>query len=455
MRENTSRIIKNFEQLVSKGQTKVRADALEIIESGIKRAIPYEETKKLVELSEEFLYIGDKKINIQETENIYIVGVGKGAYPIALALEEILQDKISKGVVIVKDGDKRRLNYIDVYESAHPLPDERSIFGAKKIKEILDEATEKDIILAAITGGSSAMIHLLPDELSIEDVREVNDLLLKCGADISKINAVRKHLCMIKGGRMVIYAHPAPIFTFTFDTATPEMPWPDLVLADPFTFHDAIKVLMEYELWHKVSNSVRAYLQNGVEKPELETPKNLDAYQSYIYSVADPESTCVAAAQKAEELGYSAYILSTNIEGEASELGIFLAGLTNEIAAKKRPFTYPCALISAGETTVTITGKHGAGGPNQETALGFVQKLYTKRNVACVSVDTDGTDGPSDIAGGITDGLTRERAVLLGINIAQAIKEHDSSTALLKLEDAIFTGHTGTNLMNLRVVVIE
>ena len=453
--DNHDRIIKNFQQLVSKGQTKVRADALEIIEYGIQKAIPYNGTREIVKLSEGFLWIGDHKIDLQAIHNIYFIGAGKGSYPIARAIDEILKDKITQGFLAVKEGEKSRLDHIEVYESSHPLPDERSVFCAKKIKEILDKAVEGDIIIAAITGGSSALINLLPDNLPIDDLKTVNDLLLKSGASIGKMNAVRKHLCMLKGGRMVVYAHPAPIFTLTLDTAPPDLPWPDLVLADPSTFQDAIDILINYDLWDNIPPSVRNHLEKGLDCPDMETPKSLAAYQNYLFSVADPRSTCLAAAQRAEELGYSAHILSTYIEGEARELGIFFSGLANEIATRNRPFRAPCALISAGETTVTIAGKPGKGGPNQETALGFVNKLYTSRNVACVSIDTDGTDGPGDIAGGITDATTRERAAALGLNLAQSLKEHDSSTILLALEDAIMTGHTGTNVMNLRVVVIE
>ncbi|HHV64985.1 MAG TPA: DUF4147 domain-containing protein [Peptococcaceae bacterium] len=455
MEGESQRIIKNFSELVANGPTKIRRDALEIIESGIRSAIPYEETKKLVKLDNYSLLIGEQKINLQEVNNIYVVGVGKGSYPIALALDEILRDKIKEGIVVVKEGEKRRLKYIEVFESSHPLPDERSLVAARKIKAILDKADKNDIVLAAITGGSSALVNLLPPSIDIEELKQLNDLLLKSGASIGKMNAVRKHLCLMKGGRLVTYAHPAPVYTFTLDTAPPDLPWPDLVLPDPSTFKDAIDVLKSYDLWSEVSESIRDYLQKGLHNSAMETPKSLDSYQSYIFSVADPRSTCLAAARKAEELGYNAHILCTAMEGEASQLGIFLAGLVNEISARNQPFSYPCALISAGETTVTITGKCGSGGPNQETALGFVQKLYSKRNAVCVSIDTDGTDGPSQIAGGITDTQTKERAAALNLNLAQYLKEHDSSTALLKLGDAIITGHTGTNVMNLRVVLIE
>src|SRR5690606_18533336 len=169
----------------------------------------------------------------------------------------------------------------------------------------------------------------------------------------------------------------------------------------------------------------------------------------------DPVSACEAAAKRATELGYNAVILSSTIEGEAKDVGICFAGIAKEIVKYKRPFAPPCALISGGETTVTITNQCGVGGPNQELVLAFAQKFRLPAEVVCVSVDTDGTDGPTEIAGGIVDSLTRERAGELGVDLDYALKNHDSSTALTKLDDALITGHTGTNVMNLRLLLVR
>ena len=453
--DNEGQIVKNTDSLLSHGQIKTRKAALSITEAAIRRAIPYSETKKLVSCDSESIHIGERTIRFTDIDHIYVLGVGKGAYPIAAALEEQLGERISKGIVLVKRGDTRRLHNIEIIESGHPLPDQAGIDGAKRILEILQLAGERDLILAPITGGSSAMMNLPCDGISLEDLRTINEQLLRSGASIGKMNAVRKHLCRIKGGRFVEYAKPAEIHTLTLNTAPPDMPWPDLALADPTTYQDAIDVLNQYDLWDKAPSSVREHLIRGMAHPESETPKKLTNPQAYIHSVADPQSTCQAAVEEAERLGYHPYILSTAMEGDAANLGIFFAGLTNEICRTGRPFKAPCALISAGETTVTIHGSCGKGGPNQETALAYPTKLYVPDNVVCLSVDSDGTDGPSDIAGGISDGLTRQRAKDMGINLTDVLNRHDSSTALLQLDDAIITGHTGTNIMNFRVVVID
>lgn len=455
-RENSqNRIIKNYAQLLNHGQKRVREDALRIIESGIIGAEPGIGTYNLVRVDNNVLHIGDMHVHLKDIENIYVVGSGKGSYPIAEALENILGSLITEGVVVVKRGEERRLKRIEIHEAGHPIPDEASIEGAKKILKVLEKAGSSDIVFAAVTGGSSALVTLPPENIRLLEIQQVNNLLLKCGAAIDKINTVRKHLCLIKGGRLVSYAQPARVFTFTLDTAPDNMPWPDLSLPDPTTFKDAIDVLMHYGLWEKVSHSIREYLIKGTSNPEMETVKSFDGMESWILSVGDPVSACEKAAEEAKLLGYEPVILSTKIEGEAKDLGIFLAGIAREIIKRKRPFSPPCALISGGETTVTIGDTCGEGGPNQETVLGFAEKFSSMGEVACASVDTDGTDGPTHIAGGIVDGLTQEKALELNINLDEYTKNHNSLEALLKLEDAIITGHTGTNVMNLRVVLIR
>lgn len=334
-------IIKNYDMLLSHGETKTRKVALDIAEAAIQRAIPYHETLRLIRRTPESISIGERTIFLREIDHIYVVGVGKGAYPIAQALEEKLGDLIDEGVVLVKKGDTRRLKRIEIIESGHPLPDQAGIDGAKKILSILQKAGERDLIFAPITGGSSAMMNLPCGRITLEDLRKINDALLKSGASIGKMNAVRKHLCKMKGGHLVEYAKPAEIHTLTLDTAPPDMPWPDLSLADPTTFQDAIDMMKEYAIWDEAPASIREHLLEGLAHPEMETPKKLTNTRAYIHSVADPRSTCVAAANKAKELGYTPYVLSTALEGDACNLGIFFSGIANEVTKTGRPFAAP------------------------------------------------------------------------------------------------------------------
>jgi glycerate 2-kinase len=447
-------IIKNYSELISHGQVKVRHDALEIIQKGIEAADPAKGVYRQLRLDGNILRIGDMPINLEEIHNIFFVGTGKGSFPIAQALEEMLGPRIKGGVLSVKSGEKRRLSKIEVIEAGHPIPNENSVLAGRKIIEIAQNAGEDDIVFAGVTGGASALLILPPPGVSLDDLQCVNHLLLKSGANIREMNTVRKHLCMLKGGRLVAVIQPALAVTLTLDTAPEGLPWPDLCLADPTTFKDAIEVLHYFDLWENVPKSVRLYLEEGITKPERETVKSLEGMKAILLSVGDPISACEAAAIKAKELGYEPIILSTNIEGDSAQAGICLSGIAKEIIKANRPFPKPCALISGGETTVTIAGKCGEGGPNQEFALAFAHMLGTKPNVCCIAIDTDGTDGPTEIAGGIVDGDTTNRVARLKFNIPQTLKDHDSSTALKMLGDAIITGHTGTNIMNLRAIII-
>lgn len=452
MRSDT--IYDNYEKLWDHGNRKLRKVALDIAEAGIKSVIPYDRTKEYVSISDCSLRVADRVFDLDKIGKIYVVGVGKGSFPIAQALDEILGKRIEEGFVVVKEGEKRRLKNIEVFESSHPFPDQRSVEGALRIKSILDKAKENDIVFAAVTGGSSALVNMPAGNITIDEMQITNKLLLQCGADIVQMNAVRKHLCNLKGGRLVQYGQPAMVITFTLDTNTPGMPWPDLSLPDPSTFQDAVTVLHDFNLWDKVPASVRERLEYGLAHPEVETLKSLDGMNQMLLSVGNQRVACLAAAKKAEELGYTPYFLSSCIDGEAKDVGIFLAGIVNEIVASGNPCKKPCALISGGETTITIVGKPEPGGPNQESVFGFTKKLRSEDEMVFVCIDTDGTDGPTDSAGGIVDGYTKKRMKELGIEFSDIFTKHGTYKALNDLNDAIYTGNTGTNVMNLRVVVV-
>jgi len=232
-------------------------------------------------------------------------------------------------------------------------------------------------------------------------------------------------------------------------------PWGPTV-PDTTTFEDAVTVLKKYELWEKTPKSVREYLKRGTIDPSLETLKPCDFKDFKVHNIilADNETMCEAAKKRAEELGLKSLILSTKLEGESREAGIVLASIAKEIEEKGRPVKPPCVLIMGGETTVTITGPHGKGGPSQELVLGASLKIDGSKKVVIASIDTDGTDGPTEIAGGIVDGYTLKRAEEKGIDIFESLRKHNCYEALMKLQDAIITEPTGTNVMDLDIVVV-
>lgn len=447
-------IIKNVDSMVGHGQSSIRRDALDIIEAGIFGADPGRGTLAKIQRKGDRLVVADKTYDLSQIRRIFVIGAGKGSFPIAEALDGILGERIHEGFVVVKKGEKRRLRHIEIFEAGHPIPDEQSVAGGRRLLDIAAKAQAGDLVFAAITGGCSALVVAPPAEIQLAEIKELTNLLLASGAIIREMNAVRKHLCNLKGGRLVAAIHPAETVTLTLDTAPEGMPWPDMCLADPSTFRDAITVLKLYDIWDRVAPSIRNYLEQGLSNPDMETVKTLEGINSRVIGVASPNSACEACAHRAEEIGYTPYILSTTLQGESADLGIFFGGIAREILTRRRPFGPPCAIISGGETTVRLSGSPGVGGPNQELVLGFAKEIGSKERAVCVSVDTDGTDGPTEIAGGIADGQTIARLREVGIEVAEILKRHDSSTALRVLGDAIMTGHTGTNVMNLRVLVV-
>jgi glycerate 2-kinase len=451
--EFSSPIIKNKGQLLSHGNVEGRRIVLDIIERSLQAIDTYTSTKKLISLDGELLKVGHLSIDLTQRGRIYVLGAGKASFPIARALEDILGPRIKGGIILEKRNEK--LTYIDVIRGGHPIPDENSLSGAKEILRIAAQAQEEDIVFCPITGGSSALMTLPARGISLEDVQTVTNLLLRCGAAIEEINAVRKHLSAIKGGRLALAIHPAEIINVTVSDVIGDFDAVDVItcptVPDTTSFADASHVLEKYNLWDEVPSSVRTHLTAA--RPADETPKDFEGMQVTTFMLSRNEDICRAAQKRAEELGFNAVILSSLVEGESKDVGITLAGIAKEIEKNGSPFTPPVVLISGGETTVTIHGEFGEGGPNQEFVLGIAQKIGGS-NIAAAAVGTDGTDGPTDIAGGIVDGYTLKRAKKEGITIFESLRAHNSSSLLRTLGDAIYTGATGTNVMDLRLIAI-
>lgn len=450
-------IIKNKAQLLKGPFCDIRNDAITIIESGILKAVPGRAVYEIMKLDGNELKINEDTFDLSKIEHIYVIGVGKASIPILSAFDEILGKKIAKGFAAVKDNHPPILSNIELFTSSHPNPDERSVIAAKRIEQILMDAKENDLVLATVTGGASSLLVLPPDGISLSEIQKLNDALLKSGGNIVEMNTVRRHLCRLKGGNMVRLAQPAHMITFSLNTGTQGLPWPDMCLTDSTVFEDAINVLHRYNLWETAPESIKKYFLEGAHSGANETVKSFDGMKQKMIYVADPSVACHKMAQKAEDLGYQPHILAVSLDGEAKDVGVVLASMANEVIKNNIPFVPPCALISGGETTVTFYGEgpFGNGGPNQETALGFAMQLENDFPAVCISVDSDGTDGPSDIAGGISDGETKQRVEQEGLSLKDCLRKHDSANVLCKLQDEIITGHTGTNIMNLRVVLID
>ena len=447
--------IKNRDKLLSHGNVRLRRIAFDIVDHALAKADPYNAVKELVHLRGDTLTIGEVRLNLKKQGRIFLLGAGKATYPIAGALEEILGERIEDGVIICKYGQEGALSRSRLFFSGHPIPDEAGFHAAKEALALARKTRPGDIIFAGITGGSSALMPYPVEGVTLDEKKLVNKLLLTCGANIIEINAVRKHLSRIKGGRLAGAVHPqAHLINLTvsdvigspLDYITcPTVP-------DTSSFEDARRTLSKYELWDKVPAAVARYLKAG--GPALETPKDLSDHRIDNFIIVAGATACEGAAEKAEELNLQTMILSTMLEGESRELGGTFAAIAKEILSNRRPLQPPCVVIGGGETTVKITGEAGQGGPNQEFSLGAALWIDRIGEVVIIGLDSDGTDGPTDIAGGVVDNWTMERANALGIDVFSALNRHDVTPVLRRLEDAIHTGATGTNVNDLKLMLV-
>lgn len=447
--------VKNRERLLDHGNRAAREIALEIIERALAHADPYRAVKALVKLEGDILSVGPHTFDLARVGRIYVVGAGKATFPIAKALEEILGERIHRGIVICKYGQEGELSRIDLRLANHPVPDEAGFAAAQDVLALARETRPGDIVFAAFTGGSSALMPYPVTGVTLEEKKQVNRLLLYSGANIIEINSVRKHLSQIKGGRLAKAIHPeAHIINLTvsdvigdpLDYITcPTVP-------DTSTFDQARATLTKYGLWDKVPASVRDYLKHA--GPEEESPKDLSDHNLYNFIVVPGTAACEGAYAAARELGLNAFILSTMLEGESREVGGTFSDIAREIRASGRPLAPPCAIIGGGETTVHISGECGEGGPNQEFALGAALRLEGIYNTVIVGLDTDGTDGPTKLAGAIVDETTLARARAAGIDLYTALTGHDVSQPLKNLGEIIVTGATGTNVNDLKLLLV-
>jgi glycerate 2-kinase len=447
--------IKNWEALTDHGNTTLREQVVDILDHGLRAADPYRATMELVTLDGDRLHVGDLQFDLKDFERVFVFGTGKATLPIAVALEETLGDRITDGLVVLKHGSQADLKHIQVIYGAHPVPDEEGHRGAQLMYMMASECTKKDLVLAVITGGSSSLLPLPAAGISLEDKKKVNQLLLFSGADITQINTVRKHLSKIKGGWLAKRILPATLVNLTVSDVTGDaldyITGPSV--ADTSTFDDARQVMDEYDLWDKFPSSAARYLRQGGQ--EQETPKNFDGLPLHSFIVVGTAASCIGAAEHAESLGYHSMILTTFLKGEAKDTGVMFASIAKEIMQYDRPLPKPCVVLAGGENTVTIQDDYGTGGPNQEFSLGAGIEIDGLDDVVIASIDTDGTDGPTDLAGGIVDGNTLQRATHMGLDLPGAINKHDASPVIEALGDAVMTGHTGTNINDLKLLLVS
>ncbi len=431
----------------------------QIIQAALDAVSPERCIRQNLERAGSHIRSGGRIYNLDEIRHVYVVGGGKAAAAMARTVEDILGDRVDAGVVVVKDGYRVPTRIVEVYEAGHPIPDERSVEGARRVLDLVSRAGEDDLVIVLISGGGSALLAYPADSITLEDMRRTTDLLLRSGATINEINCVRKHCSQIKGGQLARHIAPAralglilsdvignPLDVIASGPLTP----------DPTTFADAWAVIERYHLVDRIPPRVRAHLQEGMAGRVPETPKPGDPIFQHVHVVivGDNARAAEAAEREAQSLGYNTHILSTFVEGEAREVARVIAALGKELVRYNRPLPTPACLVLGGETTVTVRGQ-GKGGRNQELALAAALALEGWERITVVALGTDGTDGPTDAAGGMVDGHTVERARAAGLDPERYLQENDAYPLLQATQDLLVTGPTLTNVNDLIFVFAE
>lgn len=381
-----------------------------------------------------------------------VIGAGKGSAQMASAFEKVWVGPL-EGVVVTRYGFGATCKYIEIIEASHPVPDAAGLVASKRLLETVSGLTADDLVVALISGGGSALLPSPPEGMTLEDEIAVNKVLLASGAPISAMNAVRKHLSTIKGGRLAAAAHPAQVFSLIVSDIPGDNPAfvaSGPTVTDETTREDALRIVERYNL--ELPKAALALLHSD----KADAPKPSDAlfagHEHHL--IASAAVSLEAAAKAARDLGVEAVILSDAIEGEAREVAHVHAALAKQVLLKNQPFTRPVVILSGGETTVTVRGK-GKGGRNSEFLLSLALDIDGADGISAFAADTDGIDGSEDNAGAFADSTSIARLLAKGHDASAYLNSNDAWTAFNAIDDLFVPGPTGTNVNDLRAILIR
>ncbi len=381
-----------------------------------------------------------------------VVGAGKGAAQMARAFERLWDAPLS-GVVVTRYGYAVPCERIDILEAAHPVPDESGLLAAERLMAAVSGLSEDDLVVALICGGGSALLPAPAGDLTLADEIAVNRALLASGAPISAMNAVRKQVSRIKGGRLAALAYPARIVSLVVSDIpgdNPALVASGPTIADAATPAEALEIIGRYAL--DLPAAVMRHLKDGKHEPPL--PSDLRFARNDVKLVASAAIALDAAANAAREVGVETIVLSDAIEGEASEVGRQHAAVVAKIQQRGMAAKGPILLLSGGETTVTMKGK-GKGGRNSEFLLSFACAISGQKGISALAADTDGIDGSEDNAGAFADGTTVSRLANREKDAAEFLERNDSWSAFAALDDLFVSGPTGTNVNDFRAILLK
>jgi hydroxypyruvate reductase/glycerate 2-kinase len=435
-----------------------RETGKKILMAGIEGVLPGRLMDDLVSVQGPVLKIGYCSYNLAELDRIFVVGAGKASAAMAHYLESKTGSRISGGHVVTKYGHSCRLRHVTVSEAGHPVPDSGSYEAAREILRIVSEAGDRDLVICLWSGGGSALMSDHPENSSPEEMAVLNDLLVRCGADIGEINAVRKHLSGIKGGQLAVRIRPADMVTILLSDVTGDQP--DIIASGPTvpdksTFGDALNVIHRHQLADRLPVSLVNYLREGTEGLRPETPKPGDGIfsGSAVFMAGTNRTALRSAKTEAEKHGFDTHIITDSLRGDTSEAFSYIAGQIEDYR-RRDDLKKPVCLLFGGETTVRVEGS-GKGGRNQHLALYAALKLKDMPGVTLVAAGTDGNDGDTDAAGAVVDSGTVKESLNIGMDPEAYLRNFDSYNFFRRAGGHIKTGPTLTNVMDLVIILIS
>jgi glycerate 2-kinase len=438
---------------------------IDVLEAALQAVDPATTVAENMRLTGDRLTVGEKSYDLKHFQRVLLVGAGKAGAPMASAAGEILGERLHAGVVIVKQGYASKsdrdagachMERINILEASHPLPDMRGVEATQSILKLVQEAGQTDLVVCLISGGGSALLTAPVQGVTLQDLQTLTDQLLACGATINEINALRKHLDQVKGGKLARVAAPATLVTLVLSDVVGD---PLDVIAsgptvpDTTTFEEAWQVLKRYNLLEKAPSGIVKALQKGRQGILRENPQpEEDLFRNnQTVIIASNQRAAQAAVGKAQKKGFNALLLTTFLQGEAHLAGRTLAAVARQIAAHNQPLARPACVVVGGETTVVLQGD-GLGGRNLELALGAVRELADLEKVALISLATDGGDGPTDAAGAVVTGDTLQQALQRGLLPEDFLARNDSYHFFAPLGSLLRPGPTQTNVNDLAFV---
>ncbi len=430
-----------------------RKMAEEIFRAGLNAVLPDNLFGGIINVEGDTLIIKDRKYPIAAERGIHIFGSGKSSLRAAKVLEELLNDRITGGLV-VSNYDDGSLAKIKVFVSAHPVPDRRSLQASDLLMEGIAQLTKDDFFIYLLSGGTSALVEKPVIPLTLQDIQGVSHLLLRAGMPIEEMNIIRKHLSLVKGGRLGNLAKAKGVVLVISDVLGDNLETIGSapLYCDRSSYADAQGLLKDYGLWDQIPSTAQNAIKKGVAGEIDDTPKQANPNLEHLI-VGSNIVALDRAKGYAESLGLESYIMSSRLRGEAREVAKVIISIGEEILISKNPFRTPVCLLFGGETTVTVRGK-GKGGRNQEMCLAALKEIGTRRFLTFLSAGTDGVDGSSEAAGALVDHTTFAEVRRRGLIIEEYLSNNDSSSLFEQTGDLITTGPTGTNVMDITILLV-